>query len=280
MTSPAFAPPLRARCPDEHPLRVGAKTHAGAVRPHNEDCFTVDPSRGLFVLCDGMGGHARGEVASSTACATIRDWVAAQPPSPPVGAARDVLVRAIHAANRSVFCLGTGERRPGTTVAAILSACDRFVVAHVGDSRVYRLRRGGLVQLTRDHSLVNDLVDQGRLQPEEVADFPLRHIVTRAVGTHPKVDVEVQVSSVLPGDVFLLATDGLEVLGPRRGPRVPWAPPRGRGQEVDRALPCEGGTRQRDRHRRAGGRCRMKPIVLTLRSASGALEVGRATGRG
>ena len=192
---------------------MGRETDVGAVRPHNEDAFAVEPSRGLFVVCDGMGGHARGEVASSTACATIRDWVAAQPPSPPVGAARDELVRAIHAANRNVFRLGSGERQPGTTVAAILSTYDQFVVAHVGDSRVYRLRRGGLLQLTRDHTLVNDLVDQGRLQPEQVADFPLRHIVTRAVGTHPKVEVDVQVLSVLPGDVFLLASDGLEVLG-------------------------------------------------------------------
>ena len=132
-----------------------AKTDTGAVRPHNEDCFMVDPDRGLFVVCDGMGGHARGEVASSTACATIRDRVAAQPPSRHLGVARDLLVEAIHEANHRVFHLGSGERRPGTTVAAILWARGRFVVAHVGDSRVYRLRRGALVQLTRDHSLAN-----------------------------------------------------------------------------------------------------------------------------
>jgi serine/threonine protein phosphatase PrpC len=190
-----------------------AKTHVGVVRPNNEDCFTVDPDRGLFVVCDGMGGHARGEVASSTACATIRDWVAAWPPSPRLRVARDLLVGAIRAANRGVLRLGTGERRPGTTVAAILWARDRFVVAHVGDSRVYRLRRGALVQLTRDHTVANQLVDQGDLQPEAAAKFPWRHLLTRALGTCSDVDVDVQVSPVLPEDVFLLASDGLEVLG-------------------------------------------------------------------
>jgi len=192
-----------------------AKTDAGAVRPQNEDCWTVEPERGLFVVCDGMGGHARGEVASSTACATIHDWVAARPPSHRLRVARDLLVGAIQEANRRVFRLGTGPRRPGTTVAAMLWARDQFVVAHVGDSRVYRLRRGALLQLTRDHSLANQLVDRHRLLPEEVADFPQRHVVTRAVGTHRDVDVDVQLASVLPGDVFLVASDGLEVLGPR-----------------------------------------------------------------
>jgi serine/threonine protein phosphatase PrpC len=191
-----------------------AKTHVGAVRTNNEDCFVVDPDRGLFVVCDGMGGHARGEVASSTACATIRERIAAWPPSPHLRVARELLVGAIRAANRRVARLGTGERRPGTTVAAILWARDRFVVAHVGDSRVYRLRRGALVQLTRDHTLANELVDQGRLQPDEAAHFSERHVITRALGTRSDVEVDVQVSPALPGDVFLLASDGLEVLGP------------------------------------------------------------------
>lgn len=190
-----------------------AKTHVGAVRLNNEDCYAVDPDRGLFVVCDGMGGHDRGEVASSTACSTIRDWVAASPPVHRPRVARALLVGAIRAANRSVLRLGGGERRPGTTVAAILWAHDRFVVAHVGDSRVYRFRRGALAQLTRDHTLATQLVDQGRLQPNEAAHFPLRHIVTRALGTRPDVEVDAHVSPVLPGDVFLLASDGLEVLG-------------------------------------------------------------------
>jgi len=191
-----------------------AKTDAGAVRPHNEDCFVVEPDRGLFVVCDGLGGHARGEVASSTACATIRDRVAAQPPSRHLGVARDLLVEAIHEANHRVFHLGSGELRPGTTVAAILWARGRFVVAHVGDSRVYRLRRGALVQLTRDHSLANELVDRGLLKPEKVADYPQRHVITRALGTHGDVAVDVRASGVRHGDVFLLASDGLEVLRP------------------------------------------------------------------
>jgi protein phosphatase len=92
---------------------------------------------------------------------------------------------------------------------------DQLVVAHVGDSRVFRLRRGALVQLTRDHSLANLLVDRNRLRPEEAADYPQRNLITRSVGTHRDVEVDVQVVDVLSGDVFLLASDGLEVLGPR-----------------------------------------------------------------
>jgi protein phosphatase len=191
-----------------------AKTDVGAVRARNEDSFVVDPARGLFVVCDGMGGHTRGDVASSTACKTIREWVAAWPPSPRMRIARDLLVGGVNAANRAVFRLGKGVRRPGTTVAAMLWARGGFVIAHVGDSRAYRMRRGALVQLTRDHNLANQLIDQGRLQPEQVAEFPHRHVITRAIGLRRDVDVDVQVSPAEPGDVFLLASDGLEVLGP------------------------------------------------------------------
>jgi serine/threonine protein phosphatase Stp1 len=191
-----------------------ARTHVGAVRANNEDCFAVDPDAGLFVVCDGMGGHESGEVASSTACAAIRDAVAAWPRSTSARAARDLLVGAIHAANRRVLRLGGGERRPGTTVAAILRARDRFVIAHVGDSRVYRLRGRELLQLTRDHTVANELVDNGRLRPDQAARVAQRHILTRAVGTHPNVEIDVQEVPAQPADVFLLASDGLEVLGP------------------------------------------------------------------
>jgi serine/threonine protein phosphatase PrpC len=192
-----------------------ATTNVGAVHQHNEDSWTVEPDRGLFVVCDGMGGHASGEVASVTACTTIREWVAARPPSHRLHITRELLVGAIHEANRRVFRLGNGPWRPGTTVAAMLWRRDQIVVAHVGDSRVYRLREGALVQLTRDHSLVNEHIDRGLLRPEEAADFPRKHIITRAVGTHSDVEVDAQVVDVAAGDVFLLASDGLEVLGPR-----------------------------------------------------------------
>ncbi|APR87998.1 Protein serine/threonine phosphatase PrpC, regulation of stationary phase [Minicystis rosea] len=186
-----------------------AKTHVGAVRLNNEDCYAVDPGRGLFVVCDGMGGHDAGEVASATACATIRDWVAARPPSPSARVARQLLTGAIRAANRRVFGLGANERKPGTTAAAILWARDQFVIAHVGDSRVYRLRHDTLEQLTRDHSLANELVDQGRLAPEAVATYRHRNVLTRALGTRDAVDIAVQTVAVLPGDTFLVASDGL-----------------------------------------------------------------------
>jgi serine/threonine protein phosphatase PrpC len=196
------------------PFVWAAKTDVGAVRGHNEDCHVVDPNLGLFVVCDGMGGHARGAVASSTACRTIRDGVASEPPSPRLRVARDVLVEAIHTANRRVLLLGSGDRRPGTTVAALLWAGGGFVIAHVGDSRVLRLRGGKLLQLTRDHSLANQLIDQHRLSPEEAASFPYRHVITRGLGLRQDVAIDVQASRLCYGDVFLVASDGLEVLGP------------------------------------------------------------------
>jgi serine/threonine protein phosphatase PrpC len=196
------------------PFVWAAKTDVGVVRGHNEDCHVVDPSLGLFVVCDGMGGHAKGEVASSTACGTIRDGVASRPPSPRLRVARDLLVEAIHTANRCVFRLGSGNRRPGTTVAALLWGGGGFVIAHVGDSRVFRLRGGELLQLTRDHSLANQLVDQHLLSPEEAARLPQRHVITRGLGLRAEVAIDVRASRVFCGDVFLVASDGLEVLGP------------------------------------------------------------------
>jgi len=191
-----------------------AKTDVGALRRHNEDCLAVGPHRDLFVVCDGMGGHARGEVASSTACQTILGVVSAAPSSS-VDTAQATLVSAIRCANDRVFGLGRGEeKRPGTTVAALYFVGDHAVVAHVGDSRVFRLRGGELHQLTRDHSYANALVELGVLKPEQVEDFPHRHLVTRAVGLGRDVEVDVQASEVVPGDIFLVASDGLEVLAP------------------------------------------------------------------
>ncbi len=214
VTSMTPRPTYSRAAPGVGELAWSALTNAGVVRQRNEDCFALDARHGLFVVCDGMGGHPHGDVASSTACAAIHGWVTGRPPSSNPHAARDLLVEAIHVANRRVFQLAKDEPRPGTTVAAILWAHGGFIVAHVGDSKVYRLRRGALVQLTRDHSLANHLIDLRVLRAEDAADFPQRHVLNRALGLHQEVDVDVQACAVKPGDGFLLASDGLDVLGP------------------------------------------------------------------
>jgi serine/threonine protein phosphatase PrpC len=173
-----------------------ALTDVGLQRHENEDAFTVVPERGLFVVCDGMGGHAKGAEASTTACEAIRTTIEETPGSRRAEPARALLAQAISAANERVHGLGQGIRRPGTTVAALLVAGASIVIAHVGDSRVYRLRDRGLEQLTIDHRV----------------PFT-RNVLTRALGTSLTVAPDITVSAVLPGDVFLLCSDGLEPLG-------------------------------------------------------------------
>jgi protein phosphatase len=177
------------------PFTWDALTDIGLKRHENEDAFTVVPERGLFVVCDGMGGHTNGAEASAGACDAIRTIIDKAPRSTSAKLAEALLCHAILAANERVHGLGQGSRRPGTTVAALLVAGESAVIAHVGDSRVHRLRDRRLEQLTIDHRLLRT-----------------KNVLTRALGTSPMVEPDITVSEVLPGDVFLLCTDGLEPL--------------------------------------------------------------------
>lgn len=205
-------------------LRFGAATSAGNRRPLNEDAFLTRD--GLCIVADGIGGHAAGEVASAVAVEAIADRLAATSPAcpPSVDAVRD----AIGTANTLIRQRADrdGTEGMGTTVVAAVVVDDRraarpgVAVAHVGDSRCYRLRAGALDLITRDHSLVNELVALGRLRQADAARHPMANVVTRALGADPTVDVDVVV--IEPGACrLLLCTDGLsDELSPRTIGRV------------------------------------------------------------
>jgi protein phosphatase len=193
------------------PLRIesAGKTDVGLVREKNEDSMLIDPSIGLYVVCDGMGGHVGGQVASQLSVATIAEVVRAE--NVELAADEpDKLVTAIRAANGAVFAKAKADpslHNMGTTVVAIREDGDLLHLCHVGDSRIYRLRAGQLEQVTRDHSLIN-LYEEN---PELAARFgpPNSNVIVRAVGLRDSVDVDHRVIAMEPGDMYLLCCDGL-----------------------------------------------------------------------
>ncbi len=190
-------------------------SHRGCVRKSNEDTCAADPAAGAFVVCDGMGGAAAGEVASRLAADTflarLNDPLPTQPPA-------DVrLFNAIAAANEAVYCHGCESselRGMGTTLVALLLASQpeaplSLTVAHVGDSRCYLFRDSTLTRLTEDHSLVEEQLRCGEITPAQAAISPLRNIITRAIGSHPAVEPTIRNLEPRRGDLYLLASDGL-----------------------------------------------------------------------
>jgi serine/threonine protein phosphatase PrpC len=209
------------------PYEAFGLTDVGWCRPANEDDFAVLPELGLFMLADGMGGAACGDVASKMAIDSVREmfegvdkswpsvdttWpAAATPPSHRLPSAQ-LLIAGIQRANGLI--LDAARRDPakngmGTTFAGILAVGGRIVIAHVGDSRVYRLRGRELSQMTEDHSLLNDLIRAGRWDPEEAESFPYRNVITRALGAEEALDVDTRIDAPQAGDVYLLCSDGL-----------------------------------------------------------------------
>lgn len=190
-------------------LRVEAigLTDRGLSRSHNQDAFAVCHDLGLLVVADGMGGAAAGEVGARLAVATLRAALS-QGAAPSVGS----LAAGIEQANANVHAAAREDRAKegmGTTLAALLVLPHGVAVAHVGDSRVYRMRRGRLHPLTEDHTLVDEQVRAGQMTRAEARRSRFRHLLSRAIGTRESVTVERRVFEVEPGDVFLLATDGL-----------------------------------------------------------------------
>ncbi|MCA9615343.1 MAG: serine/threonine-protein phosphatase, partial [Myxococcales bacterium] len=163
--------------------KVEGRTDVGRTRSHNEDFFLVDEALGLYVVCDGMGGHAAGEVASRTAAETIRSALAGVADDPAV--AGPALRAAVERANQSVHELGKADRSKrgmGTTCTAMLARGGKAILAHVGDSRLYVARHGELHQLSNDHTFLAEAVRQGVLTPEQAKASDHGNIVTRAVG--------------------------------------------------------------------------------------------------
>jgi protein phosphatase len=201
-------------------LCVG-QTDTGRVREHNEDMIAVDSDLGLVVLADGMGGYNAGEVASGIAVKTVfnlvREALERQDltvPDPTTGLSRPsiILRDAIQRANKIIYQTARSQAQcegMGTTVVAALFFDNRISVAHVGDSRLYRMRGGAIEQVTLDHSLLQELVDRGFYSPEEAARASNKNYVTRALGVETQVDVEMQEQPVQKGDTYLLCSDGL-----------------------------------------------------------------------
>lgn len=202
-------------------LEVAAASDTGRKRPHNEDSAAVDPTLGLAVIADGMGGYKSGEVASAIAVVTIVNAVKAGLKRLKPGAIdketgysqASLLIRqAIRDANLHIYQTAQHEAQcqgMGTTVVALLVYGDRISIAHVGDSRLYRLRGEELRQVTSDHSLVQELIDRGFYTPEEAIENTPKNLVTRALGIEELVEVDIREEQLEPGDTYLLCTDGL-----------------------------------------------------------------------
>lgn len=202
-------------------LRSASRTHVGRVRQENEDDLLDLPDAGLFVVADGMGGHAAGEVASRMAVETLAEAMAAAAgtteDADPGRPRPDRLVPAIEEANRRIHeesSRDASRSGMGTTVTALLVDEGGWHLGHVGDSRAYLLRDGELRRLSRDHSWVQEQVEAGDLTREQARVHPASSILTRALGTDRYVEVDRRDGEIRPGDRYLLASDGLTDMMP------------------------------------------------------------------
>jgi len=202
-------------------LQTASLTDPGRVRDHNEDCIESRPDIGLFVLADGMGGYNAGEVASGMATSLISDGL--QETWSPRGLAgrgredtkalsEQLIKDQVARANSAIFT--TSQNNPecagmGTTLVVTLFFDNFMTVAHIGDSRLYRLRGESMEQVTRDHSLLQEQLDSGLITPEEAKLSQNKNLVTRALGIDPSVQPEVHVYETQPDDTYLLCSDGL-----------------------------------------------------------------------
>ncbi len=186
----------------------------GLVREHNEDVWAAYPEQGFFILADGMGGHACGEVASKEAVGYLytlfSHWY--KPSGISTSQAKAFFENCFTDVNAFIYKQGKQDdelRGMGTTLCSLFFLKREAIIAHVGDSRIYRLHAGELHQLTEDHSLVAELMALGAVGSAEADSFPYKHILTRAVGTQPIVEPTLSIISVEPSDLFLLCSDGL-----------------------------------------------------------------------
>ena len=203
-------------------LQYAGATHVGMKRDHNEDNLVLVPELNLFVVADGMGGHSSGEVASRIAVETIRKFFEETEedeeitwpykPDRTLAYAENRLAAGIKLANRNIFETALQDARykgMGTTFVGVMWSEDEAVIAHVGDSRAYRIRNGAIEQFTEDHSLLNDYKKIQKMTPEEEEAFPHKNIIVRALGMKEAVLVDIQRTDPAPGDIFLLCSDGL-----------------------------------------------------------------------
>ena len=192
-------------------MQAGGASDVGVSRKANEDAFVIDRELGFVAVADGMGGHAAGEVASEMAVEMVSHELAdlneLEAPD-----AHERVARALRDANRAVYERTRTERDKlgmGSTVSALLLSESRFLVGHVGDSRIYLVRDGEMRQLTKDHSLVQEQVDAGLLTPEQARRHPQSNVITRCIGMADDIEPDVFDGESRIGDGFLLASDGL-----------------------------------------------------------------------
>ena len=206
-------------------IRFYAATDVGKVRDHNEDNFLVDKKLGLFIVADGMGGHAAGEVASAIAVRTVHEEIKREKEllddyaSGATGASKvttkDIVALVEHAVQRACSKIheestnDTAKRGMGTTLSAIVIVGHQGFIAHVGDSRIYLQRAGHVQQVTEDHTVFNELIKRGKLSREQIEKVQQKNAITRAVGVYERVEVDTLVMELIAGDTLVLASDGL-----------------------------------------------------------------------
>ena len=193
-------------------MEISAATSAGCIRPLNEDAYYVSEpdSTGmvLAIVADGMGGHNAGEIASGKAVGIVQKDVAEESDK----SAREILVKAVDDANREIYEMSKNKKSlsgMGTTMTACVAENNNVTAVQVGDSRLYRIRKDSITQITKDHSLVEMLVESGEITKEEAKSHPQKNIITRAVGTDKTVESDVYEFKTKKGDVILLCSDGL-----------------------------------------------------------------------
>jgi serine/threonine protein phosphatase PrpC len=190
-------------------IEFGSRSDQGKVRDSNEDTCIVNIQHKTFIVADGMGGHAAGEVASQIAASTIEEFLAEENTA---SNPDEWLNLAVQRANSRVYETQIRQhefRGMGSTLTILTFSDARFHIAQVGDSRAYLLRRSNLKQLTRDHSVVWPLYENGILTKEDISRHPQKNLITRSVGTYPQVEVDIQNDTACEGDIFLLCSDGL-----------------------------------------------------------------------
>jgi protein phosphatase len=201
-------------------VEVAGKTDVGCVRANNEDNFGYDSRYGIFVVCDGMGGQAAGEVASKMGVDILLDYFRNESP---VAESQSVngqagsagarsLASAIQLANRTIYRAGqeqNGRNGMGSTIVAALVRGNSLAIAHVGDSRIYLVRHGAIQQLTQDHSLVMEQVRRGYITLEQAQKSEMQNIILRALGSEEAVEADIEDLLAMPGDLLLMTSDGL-----------------------------------------------------------------------
>lgn len=205
----------------QYTLEVANVSDVGSKRPHNEDSTASNEELGIMVLADGMGGYKAGEVASAIAVTHIYNKITSGLKNSDTNTDDDdskldphsILIRdAIDTANSSIYKAAQEDEQcqgMGTTIITVIAYNDRISIAHVGDSRLYRLRGDDFKQITKDHSLVQELIDRGLFTPEEAEKNAPKNLVTRALGIDTKVEIDVIEDRLIIGDTYLLCSDGL-----------------------------------------------------------------------